>query len=881
MRPISLTLSGFGPYGGEEFLDFTKFGEHGLFLITGDTGAGKTSIFDAITFALYGNASSGKNGKAARTLRSDFAAADTPTYVEFVFEHRGRQYKIRRNPDYERPAKRGSGTTSEKHYAVLIDMDTGESWDGPGAAGRRVLELLGLDEVQFSQTIMIAQGEFKKILHASSEERTQIFRRIFDTQVYEKLSKRVQEHYREAKQACDTAMTQYAQLTEQLRWTEQDTYGIQIAAYSGSIGRAEQLLEAAEKQNALEQDALHSLREEIAQQESAQKQYIEQFSAAELHNQGIARWEESVEKLQALMQRGEQMRQKQTHLEQAKHAQQVKPFEDAVKAVEEAYQKEQLTLKAEKKNCETLTETIRQAEQNFVQTEQRYKQAEQDKLRLEKIKQAIPLMERGGQVYAALLQSQKKLQTELDKKVKAEQRYQRLSDAFLRAQAGLMAVTLQAGIPCPVCGATAHPAPAALAQNVPSEQEVRNAEIARNTAETAAVEASNQAAAQQAELGQIQHQLVQLTEIELEEQKLSAYAKTYTLKRDRMQKEILTIQQQYTAEREALETQRLALSGVQATCVQLETQLQQKKEELGQKRAALQEAWKTHGFEELAAYVAALRSDAQMEAMQKEIGRYESDCRVAEQTSAQLAAQWAEKQPLDTRQLQQQKQETEAELKLLGDRENALYSRIDQNIRTLKQLRQCIDNSKRSSETFALWEDLWNTMQGKVQGARKITFETYVLQFYFRRVIAAANVRLHKMSRGRFLLRDQQTSQDGRRQTGLDLNVLDADTGKERDVRTLSGGESFLASLSLALGFADVVQDSSGGIRMDTLFIDEGFGTLDDQTLHSAMQALHELAGDKRLVGIISHVAALRESIERKIVIRKTSFGSHTEIITD
>jgi len=289
MRPISLTLSGFGPYGGEEFLDFTKFGEHGIFLITGDTGAGKTSIFDAITFALYGNASSGKNGKAARTLRSDFAAADTPTYVEFVFEHRGRQYKIRRNPDYERPAKRGSGTTSEKHYAVLIDMDTGESWDGPGAAGRRVLELLGLDEVQFSQTIMIAQGEFKKILHASSEERTQIFRRIFDTQVYEKLSKRVQEHYREAKQACDTAMTQYAQLTEQLRWTEQDIYGIQIAAYSGSIGRAEQLLEAAEKQNALDQDALHSLREEIAQQESAQKQYIEQFSAAELHNQGIAR----------------------------------------------------------------------------------------------------------------------------------------------------------------------------------------------------------------------------------------------------------------------------------------------------------------------------------------------------------------------------------------------------------------------------------------------------------------------------------------------------------------------------------------------------------------------------------------------------------------
>ena len=266
--------------------------------------------------------------------------------------------------------------------------------------------------------------------------------------------------------------------------------------------------------------------------------------------------------------------------------------------------------------------------------------------------------------------------------------------------------------------------------------------------------------------------------------------------------------------------------------------------------------------------------EAALFAAQQMVQRYAEELAAVRRTCAQLAERWGGEAPPNMAALRAQMRELELQKGREAAEERMLDRRLQQNREVQERLCACAARCQAAEADYAAWEDLRRTMQGVIPGARKVTMEVYILQFYFRRVIAAANRRLQRMSRGRFRLKTQETG-GARAQTGLDLDVFDADTGKARDVRTLSGGESFLASLCLALGFADVVQGSRGGVQLDTLFIDEGFGALDEQTLRTAMQVLLELASGSRLVGIISHVGALRDAIDRKILVQKTPTGSH------
>ena len=879
MKPVFLKISAFGPYGGEEYLDFTRLGESGVFLIAGDTGAGKTTIFDAIAFALFGNASGGKERKSARTLRSDFAQSATPTYVEFCFTHQGREYIIRRNPDYLRPGKRNDKMVEEKHDACLLDVESGESWNGPAKASQKVQELLGLDETQFAQTVMIAQGDFRRILYADSAERTRIFRRIFNTELYSRWSEQVQKHCQQAKQTCDETVHLYKQLAAQIQMEEKDAFAAQMLSLAQSAGRAQELTEALAAQNALDEQKHIAQKQQLQEAKRMLSDNTARLAEAEARNTGVDLLRREKEHHQALLEQQPEMQKEAERLLRAENAGLVQPY---------AWRVQQERIRAEQAEQTLLRltdiqpqkeEALRQASEQLAQAKARQASMQTQQERLHKIQQAIPLMEQGGRIHARWQKEQQAAAQAIVRKEEAALQYQQLNSAFLSAQAGLMAARLQQGVPCPVCGSLQHPAPAKLPKQTPSEEEVRTAEQDRIRTEQDAMEASLASGRALAELQQICQQLEQLTEARLEPEKLEAYGKTYIRKREQLQREIEQAQKQLEQAEMEQQTLQLAVQDGKARLQEAQLAVQSADCEVkNSEQIFLQQRIKC-GFEDEQTYQAALMEQREQHVLRNRQQQYEKELFACCQAVERLQKQWGEAQEEDLTALSRQVQERRQQIEILQAAERRIDVKLQTNRRIQKQLEICAKKCAESAQCYGLWEDLRRTMQGVVPGARRISLETYVLQFYFRRVIAAANIRLKQMSRGRYLLRQQQSQTDGRVRTGLDLDVMDADTGKVRDVKTLSGGESFLASLSLALGFADVVQNGSGGVRLDTLFIDEGFGTLDEQTLHAAMQALSELAGSSRLVGIISHVGVLRESIEKQVLVHKSPDGSSIEIV--
>lgn len=875
MRPISLKLCAFGPYGGEETVDFARLGEAGVFLVTGDTGAGKSSIFDAITFALFGNVSGGKEKRAARTLRSDFAAGDAPTYVEFCFSHRGKRYTLRRSPEYLRPNKKQKDKwVTQPHEASLVEQPGGQSWDGPAQVAARVQELLGLDEAQFLQTAMIAQGDFRKILYAESAERTRIFRRIFDTELYSRWAEQVQKHAQQAKQSCELQRREYA------AWAAQ----AQCSPPAGQEERFWELRQSAAHWEMLDALLRAQIERDAAEQAARQRTITEidtrlswanaQAAKAELQQAGIAQLALERERLRTLEARQEEMAARQSAVERALAAERAAPY---------ARQAQRLRAQAEKAAGEAAdlrdravesTAKRQEAEAAWQAVRQETEAAGAQETRAVRLEQALPLLEQGGAVFLRLGQAQVRARRAIAGKQQAEEAYQRLSGAFLRAQAGLMAEALQPGVPCPVCGSTEHPRLAELSREAPREEEVRRAERTRAQAEREASEAAAGAQGEQSRLYALLGQLEALTGKRLAPEKLAGYAEVYRQEVTSLRETLRRLSARAEAAEKDSRTQALREQEALARAEEAEKRRDAAEAEARQGEVEWQEQRTAAGFSDLAAYRAAYMPEAALFAAQQMVQRYAEELAAVRRTCAQLAERWGGEAPPNMAALRAQMRELELQKGREAAAERMLDRRLQQNREAQERLCACAARCQAAEADYAAWEDLRRTMQGVIPGARKVTMEAYILQFYFRRVIAAANRRLQRMSRGRFRLKTQETG-GARAQTGLDLDVFDADTGKARDVRTLSGGESFLASLCLALGFADVVQGSRGGVQLDTLFIDEGFGALDEQTLRTAMQVLLELASGSRLVGIISHVGALRDAIDRKILVQKTPTGSH------
>ena len=868
MRPIELKLSAFGPYREVETIDFQRLGREGLFLVTGDTGAGKTTLFDAICFALYGQSSGGSKRRSSKSFRSDFAAPEAETWVEYTFEHRGKRYRVRRNPEYLKPGRK----TPKPADAEMECLDDGRIWTRVEEVRRAVEALIGLDEAQFGQVAMIAQGDFMKILRADSTKRKEIFRQIFDTQVYDDITKAVQARWSEASAANRAAQEAYALAVGGIEWPEDAEEAAGWRRLSESPAHAEALAELLEAGIRADESAAKAAGALKGRASEAIEALGAQLAVAEKQNAGIQALKVQRERLASLEARAGEFETLAGTIARASKAAEIEPI--GKQAVLEARRRDEFAAKsAEAAQAQVRAEAaLAQARASMEQARAALDKKPELERQIEELSRALPLFAEHHRAVEALEKDRAALAAAQADKTEAGATYARLFDGYIRDQAGILADTLVQGEPCPVCGSTAHPRPAPHLDSAPGRAEVDRAAKARDRADQAALKAAEAVSRSAQQVEAVKERLTAAAG--------GADAALEAACRERvaaMKAQVDRIQQIYDAADTALRKAEREHSAARADAARW---AEQASRQASQAEEAMQD-WKNalsdSGFTDRESFVSAKLPAPELKRRQAELETYRSNSASAKALCESLSAQWAEAAPLDTGALAAALAEQRGILAEQERNETAASRRAGLNRRALKALKAGAARVQAANENFELLEDLRRTVIGRVSGAQKIPFENYILQYYFKRVIYEANRRLNQMTEGRFRLCWKEL-QGGSSVAGLGLDVFDAWTGKVRDVQTLSGGESFVASLALALGFADVAQAMSGGVQLDTMFIDEGFGTLDDESLERALDALDGLSGN-RLVGVISHVGLLRQRIDRRIVVSRSKDGcSHARV---
>lgn len=915
MRPLQLTLSAFGPYAGEVTVDFSRLGQGGLYLITGDTGAGKTSLFDGITFALYGQASGSSREPAM--LRSALAPGDRPTFAQLTFQCRGQTYTVRRNPEYLRPAKRGKKLVTEKADAQLTYADGRPPVTGAREVTQAVTELIGLDRTQFGRVAMIAQGEFLQLLLARTEERSKIFREIFHTGPYQKLQDALREAASQEKKACDALEESIRQHLESVRPpAEQRETWQEAAALAGQealdllshfLEQEEEELAALRRQEAVFREEADRLARQIGQAETAQRlakehrQAQQDLAAAEtLARQHQAAWAQVQQEAPRLQQLSEEMtlRRQQLPAYEARedlrraHRQTAKEWEEVcgsrtqAEEVLTALAAEEEALTAALAQCEDLPQREAVLDGRRQEWERRQQELNQLAVCLEKQDRLTEELCKGLSLYGKAA----------DRAEGLRQAYTALERAFLDGQAGYLASFLREGEACPVCGALHHPVPARRTEEMPTREKLEEEKEKTRQAEEAARQASAAAAALRERQGALEEEALRRGE------GLFGPAGTANLSASlaqarRKQEDAQQALDQELAQLAEAKTRRAALltrrplleeerTAAQAQVRQGETQaaalssrLAALAEQLRQQDEVLEFASGQQAREKLAACQREFQAGQAAQTLAQTA--WEDSRRQAEQAAARvqtLAEQVPAGEGEDLPALLAQRQTCQQQLRQLQGQMEELLPRHEGNRRAHEALAEAFRRRQQALASWTMVRALSNTANGTVTGKDKVTLETYVQMTWFDRILARANLRLMKMTGGRYELCRRRAAEDQRSRSGLELDVLDHYEGGRRSVKTLSGGESFQASLSLALGLADEMQDNAGGRGLDALFVDEGFGSLDDEALEQAVRTLINLAEGQRLVGIISHVAALKQRIDRQIVVTKTSGGSQVQL---
>lgn len=939
MRPLKLTMSAFGPYAGETTIDFTKLGTRGLYLITGDTGAGKTTIFDAIAYALYGEAS-GDSRNMASLFRSKYAAPETPTFVELDFEYHGRKYTVRRNPEYVRPKIYGQGTTKQAADAELRFQDGRQTITKINAVNQEIEQITGLTKEQFSQIAMIAQGEFMKLILAKTEDRSAIFRKIFHTDRFETLQSQIASDAKKADDAYQAKRWKLEQLVQERIATKDPVKQELFASFIYEPASMNLVTEALEEMIARDQKSLEDsydqaktlndrwdqmvkLEERVSRREQTKKE----LSALK---GGIARKKAGLEDAkkeldgQAKQEKVREELKKEIDLAQEKLSSYDKldQQEQTIAVLKAALQKDQKTLAKSKTDLNQIQKTYednRQAIEKMSTADQK----------LEQVKGKLELGKRQSEQVEALIENERDFKTirsqyvkdrEISEKsrrsyLKADMDRQDKELRFLEAQAGILAGDLQEGLPCPVCGSLHHPKLAAMPEGAPTQKEVEQAKkIAKETgdqAEQDSRQANTSFGNLQNKYQQVKKEIFQLVMDadkadwsqadsrylvpEIFEQRavdarerLKGAMDEASLRIKALEKNIRDREEKKKAQ-ELLEGQQKTLNEeIQELTVknaQTSLKISQASQELKELSAGLPFHNKKEAEADIRAKsqrIVALKqaydqANEQVQRLTSEFKKLEGQIAEKEKSLRNLP-----KDPME--EVQNQKRVLNRQLTDLANLQKNLNYGLQVNQKTQKEMGPLIKETEALEKRYVLLKNLNETLRGQLSGKDRITLETYVQMHYFDRIIARANIRFLKMSGGKFELRRRKEALDKRSQTGLELVVVDHWSGKDntRDIRTLSGGESFMASLSLALGLSDEIQDNAGGIQLDSMFIDEGFGTLDEETLSQAMKALTDLGGGNRLVGIISHVAELKDRIDRQIIVTKTSSeGSKVQIQMD
>lgn len=872
MRPIELEMTAFGPFGDTQRVDFSGFGPGCLFLVTGDTGAGKTSIFDAISFALYGEASGAS--RQTRGFHSDYAPLSRECSVKFRFSHGGKTYVLWRTPAYMVP-KRDGGERLHSSSAELICEEDGRSYNSVREVNQAVVEILGLSAAQYAQVVMIAQGEFQKILLAKSEERRALLSRLFGTQLYQEIEHRLRIMNGEAQAKVDAAVQRYAAALDRVQWQTEDEEWMRRFASPERVNEALKWLE--ERLSGQRQEHENWLQQAAALRK-AEGEMREALARADQQNQGLDRLNEVRNQLEKCRGQSPDMENLIQELDWAERAEALQTFEKLAQRERREYQRCQEATGEGRARLEAAEREAHQARQALRDAQEQEPRREALMMRIEKLKQMLPRFREAASVQKETLNAQAAARRALEVSEKANQNHLRLQNLYLMDQAGILADALTPGEPCPVCGAREHPTPA---QHVAQAPDAKQVEKAARERQTAAREAENAAAGAAAYLERLKAMIQALEadsgEVSLPDLDLVAREREMKAELDDCVREEAGLRRIMEGADSAARGAERALSAAQAQLGAAQAAQETCQQRLQNAEDTFANRMGDMGFSTEEEYRRAVRETAYRKQIQGKIARWREEMGAAQAQLQDLQEMWGESQRIDTQKLRAQMETCAHSFQNADLAERALSASIRQNEAALAALKDCRGELERAQKNFGWVNGLYRTAAGRLEGANKLPFESYILQYYYRRVIAAANRRLERMSEGRYLLLSKVEG-SGNARSGLGLKVMDNNTAREREVTSLSGGESFIASLSLALGFADVVQAESGVARVEAVFIDEGFGSLDEQTLHLAIGTLEQLSGGDRLVGIISHVAELKNYIQPKIYIEKTARGSNIHL---
>ena len=902
MRPVKITVSAFGPYDSKTEIELSKFGKSGIFLVTGDTGAGKTSIFDAITFVLFGEAS----GKVrdSSMLRCRYSSPETLTYVEMDFEYREKIYKIKRNPEYMRASKRGEKITKQKAKAE-ITLPTGEVISGYKQVTAKTEEILGVNFMQFSQIAMIAQGDFMRFITDSTKDRTKLFREIFSTERYVKLQEMIKSQALGLKNEYDRLKTEIESGCDII---EENDYSNGYADLCLRINKITEEftkeLDTIEKEIAETDDKTEKINlvigkteKDIQTKESLEK--AEQFKAEK--EPELKNFKEKFEKAQELKPETEKILSEINDLKsKLDEYDKAEKTEEKIKNItEDILKEEKLLLKSEEK-VKTLNsdleekkknlESLKSVGENLKELEYILKEKTQEKDRLLKFENIFEEYKTAKKEYEA---AKEEYIIARNESVNSSQKYIEQEKMFFDGQAGVLAQGLEEGKKCPVCGSTHHPEPAKYEAEIPTEDEIKklketneklrniteekkNTAISRKTAaESVGKELKKNEFAKEAktmdDIENIIKEIKSRNKADIE--KISDDKKITEKKvkeKESIESKIPVLEEKIKKGTEYINNSEKNISAKKAEKTTLEKQYDEIKtglkyksrtevndyiKSLKAKKETIENNIETakNNFEKLREEI--IKINAETEALKSQLG---------DSSEVNINELYAERTALS---------EKKAEL---AEERDGLKSKISENKKTVKTLEPKIKKFAEVEKQLTVIKPLSDTANGSVSGKERITLETYVQTAYFDIILKRANTRFMIMTDGQYEMKRRTEGGSLKSQSGLEIDVIDHYNSSVRSIKTLSGGESFKAALSLALGLSEQVQSSCGGIKIDTMFIDEGFGSLDSESLEQAVRALIKVTEGGRLLGIISHVTELKERIDKQIVVRKQKSGGST-----
>lgn len=924
MRPLRLTMTGFGPYKNTTVLDMESLGTGGLYLITGDTGAGKTYIFDAITYALYGDMSG--SGRDSRNIRSQYAEDGEKTEVELVFEYRGSSYKVTRNPEYTRAKTRGEGFTKQSAGAVLIKPD-GSVVDGPSKVTEEIKSILGIDRGQFCNIAMIAQGEFRKVLNAGTEERQKLFRKIFNTQPYNRLSDALKELSKANQEAYDDRLrlirmglasvncsfdgdlhAKLGEMKNKAEYADTDPEDI-IRLISDIITEGENEAEAVSEKLRKEDEKLKGLSNKIALAENHRKNMTNLESA----RKAVPEIEKDITDMRSKLSEAAGRRPQAEKLEaEAALTAASMPSYDELDSVtnkktclEEKKSEKEDDLKALRNEAGSLAKKLAADEEELgllrnagedliLLRSSREKKQE----RIKALNKLINDIDAVNSLAKILKEQQDGLEPLIADANRLEAEHSRMLSVYLREQAGILAERLAEGEPCPVCGSVHHPEPAEIIGEAPSSDDLEELRVMADRARKKAVDKAGEAKQTDGRLNAMRLKVSETAANETGNTDLAAAENCAKSETGSLNEEIKVLQaseEELSSKAERAASLNESVPALRKKIGTLREREQDLVKEINGLDADISAAGARYdqirkdlvytskdeaalALKKASAEAAAIRSEIDSAAhnLNSAVSRKEAnDAKISELENVVRGFT-----PVDEDRARKEAEEAEAKKRSLESSSIHIAAEVRSAQTAHDSVKAAAEDLLRIRREHEMIEPLFRTASGSITGKDRISLETYVQAFYFERIIRRANLRLKMMSDGQYEFVRTGESGDRRHQTGLDLSVADHYSGTERPVNTLSGGESFMASLSLALGLSDEVQASAGGIRLDTMFVDEGFGSLDSETLEKAVRTLTELSDEDRLVGIISHVEALRSRIDKQITVKKDRYAGSTAMIT-